>query len=170
MVVLPSLEEIWFGVLGIGTWKEHEKNILNNKEIDLKEKEFQIFSRNKSLNVVTSKNHNNQKLELILKEMNYEKVIRMGSIGFKVCSLLRREADIYISISGKTAPKDWDLAAPHTLLKSAKCFFTYVNGDELTYDQKNYEQKGCLIASTLYKSEHLRICKKINLIIKNNNF
>ena len=172
MVLLPRLKEIWFGVLGIGTWKEGEESVLENKEINLEKlekKELKPSMQREITNVVTSKNHNNPKLELILNEMNFQNVIRMGSIGFKVCSLLRKEAEIYISISGKTSPKDWDLAAPNALMKSAKCNFTYVNEDEIKYGKKNYEQKGCLIASTLYRSEHVNVCRKINLIIKKYN-
>ena len=94
----------------------------------------------------------------------------MGSIGFKVCSLLRNEGDIYISISGKTSPKDWDLAAPHGLIKYANFSFTYVSGNDISYQNKNYEQRGCIIASTLMRGEHLKICNKIDSIIKKYNF
>ena len=169
MVLLPSLEEIWFGISGLGTWKENEKNFLDNKEVPLENREFKNFVKTKAVKVVASKNHNNKKLDLILKELNFQKIIKMGSVGFKVCSLLRNEADIYISISDKTSPKDWDMAAPHALIKSAKCNFTYVSGTELIYDNNNYEQKGCLIASTLIASEHFNICKRISLVAEKYN-
>ena len=162
IVVLPSLREIWFSVKDLGTWKESEEGPEENKK-------FKRFSNLKANTIVTSKNHSNEKLEIILKELNLKNIKRMGSIGFKVCSLLRNEADIYISISGKTAPKDWDLAAPNSLINSANCFFTNAAGKELTYNKENYEQKGCLVASTLQESEHFRICKEINKIIKKYN-
>ena len=72
-------------------------------------------------------------------------------------------------MSDKTSPKAWDLAAPHALIKSSKCHFTYVSGDELNYDAENYEQRGCLIASTLVGGEHFYICKRISSIIKKHN-
>ena len=162
IVVLPSLREIWFSVKDLGTWKESEEGPEENKK-------FKRFSNSKANTIVTSKNHSNEKLEIILKELNLKNIKRMGSIGFKVCSLLRNEADIYISISGKTAPKDWDLAAPNSLINSANCFFTNAAGKELTYNKENYEQKGCLVASTLQEREHFRICKEINKIIKKYN-
>ena len=170
MVLIPKLEEIWFGIDSLGTWKEKEKSLLENKKSSLPNKKFQSFSKRHISKVVTSKNHNNQKLEIILKEMNYQNILKMGSIGFKVCSLLRGEADVYISISDKTAPKDWDLAAPHALIKSAGCNFTYVSGDEIHYQKNNYQQEGCLIASTLIIEEHLNICRKINSIINKYDF
>ena len=158
MVVLPRSREIWFGVDGLGTWKEDDNPLPIKRE-------YKSFVKTEVQKVLTSKNHNNHKLDLILKEMNYNNIIKMGSIGFKICSLLRKEADIYISISGKTAPRDWDLAAPHSLMRSANCSFTYVSGSEINYEKDNFLQKGCLVASTLAKKEHIKVCKKINKII-----
>ena len=162
MVLLPRRREIWFGVDGLGTWKEDENSLpLKREYVGLSKTEVQT--------VVTSKNHNNHKLDLILKEMNYRNVLRMGSIGFKICSLLRNEADIYISISGKTSPKDWDLAAPHSLMSNASCSFTYVSGSEINYDKSDYLQKGCIVASTLAKRKHIEVCERINKIINKFN-
>ena len=120
MVLIPSLHEIWFGVEGIGTWKENEGSPL---KIDL-----QMFPKKEAVSVITSKNHNNKKLDIILNEMNFKNIVRMGSIGFKICNLLRNKADIYISISNQTAPKDWDIAAPQALMTFAKLNFSYVWG------------------------------------------
>ena len=168
MVLLPSIYEMWFGVKGIGTWKENDNCPLKTINSDIVNKQIVSFSKSEVFSVVTSKNHNNQRLELILKEMGYKNITRMGSIGFKVCSLLRNDADIYISISGKTSPKDWDIAAPFALIKNASCNFTYVTGDDIYFQRKDYLQEGCLIASTLRTDVHLSICKEVSEIIKNN--
>ena len=165
LVLLPSINEMWFGVNGIGTWKEIENQYSETKNPILGNQELISFSKSEVVNVVTSKNHINQKLEIILQEMKYQNILRMGSIGYKVCSLLRNEADLYISISGKTAPKDWDIAAPHALIDNAKCNFTYASGNNIDYQKNNYLQEGCLIASTLSRKEHLIVCKKVNKII-----
>ena len=163
IVVLPSLDEIWFGVENLGTWKESQNTKLGSTK-------FQSFSKLKANTLVTSKNHINKKLSKIITELEFKKIKRMGSIGFKICSLLRNEADIYISISDKTAPKDWDVAAPHILIKSAGNNFTNVLGGNLNYGEENHEQKGCLICSTLTKKEHLNFCSEVYKIIKQNNF
>ena len=159
LILLPSLKELWFGVKGIGTWVESE-------DLSLKRSEFMNLPNSNPFKVLTSKNHNNSKLELILREMNFKNVIRMGSIGFKVCNLLKNQADIYLSISDKTSPKDWDIAAPHALLDNSRCNFTYVSGESIYYLQKDFHQEGCLIASTLSNKEHLNVCEKVNAIIK----
>ena len=163
IVVLPSLDEIWFGVENLGTWKETQNTKLGGSK-------FQSFTKLKANTLVTSKNHINKKLSKILNELEYKNIKRMGSIGFKICSLLRKEADIYISISDKTSPKDWDVAAPHILIKSAGNNFTNVLGVDLKYGEENYEQKGCLICSTLTKSEHMNFCSEVYKIIEQNNF
>tara|TARA_B100002019_G_scaffold285341_1_gene294182 strand:- start:25 stop:918 length:894 start_codon:yes stop_codon:yes gene_type:complete len=163
IVVLPSLDEIWFGVENLGTWKETQNTKLGSSK-------FQSFTKLKANTLVTSKNHINKKLSKIINELEFKNIIKMGSIGFKICSLLRKEADIYISISDKTSPKDWDLAAPHILIKSAGNNFTNVLGGNLKYGEENYEQKGCLICSTLTKSEHMNFCSEVYEIIEQNNF
>ena len=162
MVVLPSIEEIWFGVKNLGTWKDGEKEPIFVKDLEK-------ISKIDNLKVVTSKNHNNKKLESILGQLNHSNISKMGSIGYKICSLLRNESNIYLSISDKTAPKDWDIAAPQMLMNSANFNFTYVSGDEINYSKEEYQQKGCLVASTLSRNEHLRVCKKIYEIIKELN-
>ena len=40
---------------------------------------------------------------------------------------------------------------------------------KLKYEKNNYLQEGCLIASTLLESEHLKICENINEIINQFN-
>ena len=94
LVLLPSLKEMWFGVNGIGTWKESEKYNLQKKKVDFENKKFKNYPKNSLIKVLTSKNHNNHKLDLILKEMNYQNIIRMGSIGYKLCTNLRGDADV----------------------------------------------------------------------------
>ena len=79
-------------------------------------------------------------------------------MGCKVASILRGEADVYISLSGKTSPKDWDMAAPHALIEAAGGMFTHADGTNLTYQKNNLSQSGCLIAS--HGKSHQNICQK----------
>ena len=71
---------------------------------------------------------------------------------------MRGEADVYISLSGETFPKDWDMAAPHVLIEAAGGMFTHADGTNLTYQKRNYAQSGCLIAS--HGKSHQKICQK----------
>ena len=92
----------------------------------------------------------------------------MGSIGYKISSILRGKGDLYISyaLAGGTCPKDWDIAAPLSLIKEAGGYFTDINGADLNFLREgNYDQSGILIASM--NSNHLEICETISKLINN---
>ncbi|WP_320667211.1 3'(2'),5'-bisphosphate nucleotidase CysQ [Prochlorococcus sp. MIT 1307] len=159
VVLIPELEELWLGVLGLDAWCEDR---LGNR------KTF-CFSKRSYLNdliLVASRNHRDERLEHLISQLSICEAKAVGSVGCKVATILRGETDLYISLSGKTAPKDWDLAAPEILLCSAGGAFTHADGRELTYNTGDLLQKGCLIAS--HGLNHSLICqmtlKEIGLI------
>ena len=91
----------------------------------------------------------------------------MGSVGCKISSILRGESSIYICLSlpGKSAPKDWDFAAPEAILTSAGGSMTHLNSDKLSYGSSNFEQGGIIVA-TGDKSSHKSVCTEIMQIIR----
>ena len=91
----------------------------------------------------------------------------MGSIGCKIASIVRGESDIYICLSlpGKSAPKDWDFAAPHAILKAAGGAITNLDNESLSYGKSNFEHGGIIVASNNYLV-HPRICLQIKEIIE----
>ena len=119
------------------------------------------------MTLVTSKNHKNHILEELIHKISFKKVINMGSIGCKIASIIRGESDIYISLSlpGKSSPKDWDFAAPASLLKAFGGSITNLNNQELSYNKANYEQSGIIVA-TNNKEFHEKICSELRDIIK----
>jgi len=151
IVLIPERNELWFGLIGRSTWCENREGIKTpvsfSKRIDISE-----------LVLVSSKNHQQSKLLNLLSTMCFAETKRIGSVGCKVASILRGEADVYISISGKTSPKDWDMAAPHALIEAAGGMFTHADGSNLIYQNKNYSQSGCLIAS--HGINHKKLCQK----------
>ena len=151
VVLIPERNELWFGIIGSGAWYEnrdgYKKEISFSERIDISE-----------LILVSSKNHQQSKLLKLLSSLSFADTKRIGSVGCKVASILRGEADVYISLSGKTSPKDWDMAAPHALIEAAGGFFTHADGTNLIYQKTNYSQSGCLIAS--HGKTHQKICQK----------
>ena len=111
VVLLPELGELWFGVLPALTgsvgeaWRENRAG-----------ERFPVsFSNRRELSalvLVASRNHRDQRLEQLLSALALGDTKAMGSVGGKVATILRGETDLYISLSGKSAPKDWDMAAP----------------------------------------------------------
>ena len=151
IVLIPEKNELWFGIVGIGAWFENRDGSKNH------------FSFSERLDIsklilVSSKNHQQSKLNNLLSTLCFGETKKIGSVGCKVASILRGEADVYISLSGKTSPKDWDMAAPHALIEAAGGMFSHADGKDLVYQETNYSQSGCLIAS--HGIAHQKICQK----------
>ena len=163
IVLIPQRNELWIAN-GNKVWCENKNGIKKNHNL----------SHCKSIGdmtVVTSKNHRNKELQTLISNIGFKNSISMGSIGCKIAAILRGEADIYISLSlpGKSAPKDWDFAAPDAILNQAGGYISTLNNKELIYGQDGYMQKGLIIASN-DKENHETICLQIKDILKRNNF
>ncbi len=152
LVLLPELEQLWFGVCGLGAWCENSSR--DKSPVCLSHRELPD-----DLLVISSRNHRNETLESLLEKLPYKTGKKVGSVGCKVAAILRGEADIYISLSGKSAPKDWDMAAPEAVLASAGGQFTHADGRALVYNKGDFLQEGCLIAS--HGRLHEVICSQI---------
>ncbi len=160
IVLVPSKNELWLAVGG-KLWCEKRENHSFEKYLLYKSKSL------KDMVLVTSKNHKNENLNRLIEKINFKKVINMGSIGCKIASIIRGESDIYISLSlpGKSAPKDWDFAAPEAILKAAGGAITKINNQDLFYGKPNYEQGGIIVASN-DKTRHESICLQLRELIK----
>ena len=108
-VLIPDKNQLWI-TDGEKTWCEkrdgskYEPVLLRNKNLQ-------------EMTLVTSKNHGNEILRNLIQKINFCKVEIMGSIGCKLGSIVSGDSDIYICLSlpGKSAPKDWDFAAPESI-------------------------------------------------------
>ena len=91
----------------------------------------------------------------------------MGSVGCKIASIIRGDSDIliYLSLPGQSAPKDWDFAAPDAILRTAGGKITYLNNNELNYNNEDFEHSGIVIA-TNDKENHENVCSEIKKIIR----
>ena len=162
VVLIPSRNELWLSD-GAKVWVEkrngykEEKKLMQNNNL-------------KEMTLVTSKNHSNHLLNVLIDKIQFKKTIVMGSIGCKIASIIRGESDIYISICSneKSFPKDWDFAAPEAILKAAGGRITNLENEELVYNKPLFKQSGIIIA-TNNKSTHKDICTQIKQIIKDNN-
>ncbi len=159
IVLIPEKNELWIAV-GDEVWCE--KNDGSKMKPQL--------SKNKILQemtLVTSKNHGNLTLQSLIEKIQFEEVIIMGSIGCKIASIVRGDADIYICLSlpGKSSPKDWDFAAPHALIRGVGGAITNIDNEEITYGKSNFQQGGIIVASNDY-SNHGMICLEIKEILK----
>ena len=158
-VLIPEKNQLWISD-GNKTWCEerdgskHEPNIFDKKHLQ-------------EMTLVTSKNHGNNVLKNLIQKINFRQVKIMGSIGCKIASIINGESDIYICLSlpGKSSPKDWDFAAPESILKSAGGAITNLDNQELSYGEASFAQEGVIVA-TNNKNTHAAICLEIKKIIE----
>jgi len=161
LILIPSKNELWIAN-GNEVWCENKNGLKKSPELTL-------CKSIKDMTIVTSKNHKNQALNNLIKEIGFKNSISMGSIGCKIASILRGDADIYISLSlpGQSAPKDWDFAAPAAVLKQAGGSITDLHNEELSYNKKDFKQEGIIIASS-NKEYHSEICLEIKKVLIEN--
>ena len=162
VVLIPSKDELWISD-GRKVWCESRAG--SEKKFHFSNKRFL-----KEMTLVTSKNHSNNTLKLLIDEINFKNVVKMGSIGCKIASILRGESDIYISLTNpnKSSPKDWDFASPEIILKTAGGAITNIENEELSYNKDNFEQRGIIVASN-NKQLQKEICSEIKDLIRAKN-
>ena len=159
VVLIPEKDELWISFA--------EKLWCENRDGDIRKQNLSETNILKKMTIVTSKNHRNEKLKDLIEKINFKKTIVMGSIGCKVASIVRGDSDIYIALSlpGKSAPKDWDFAAPEAILKAAGGSITDIDNKDLVYGSTDLKHSGIIIASN-NKKNHKRICSQVKEIIE----
>ena len=156
VVVIPEAEKLYYATKGNGTFVE-----TRNGEA----KPIQVSLRNQmeDLYLVASRTHRDERLQKLLNQLPFKDRNYVGSVGCKISTILEQQSDVYISLSGKSAPKDWDFAAPELILTEAGGKFTHFEGHELTYNQGDVKQWGGLMASNGHCHEAL--CEKAIAIL-----
>jgi len=171
VVLLPESDELWFGLLpeaspqastaaGEGAvavpsvglaWRENRRGERFAPQLSTRRGTGELV-------LVASRSHRDTRLEQLLAALQLGQTRVMGSVGGKVATILRGESDLYISLSGRTAPKDWDMAAPEAVLRAAGGAFSHADGRGLSYNQGHGLQAGCLIAS--HGPNHVDLCQR----------
>ncbi len=156
VVAWPEAEKLFYAIKNGGTYEETR---------DGSTTQVQVSDRNSlvDLTLVVSRTHRDQRFNQLLQQLPCQNQRAVGSVGCKVGTIVEQKADVYISISGKSAPKDWDMAAPELILTEAGGKFTHLDGQPLKYNQGDVNQWGCLIASNGHCHEDL--CDRIQQIL-----
>ena len=159
IVLIPEKDELWISYA--------EKLWCENRDGSIRKPNLSQTNNLQEMRIVTSKNHRNQRLNDLIEKINFKKTIVMGSIGCKVASIIRGDSDIYIALSlpGKSAPKDWDFAAPEAILKAAGGSITNIDNNDLVYGKTDLKHPGIIVASNK-KRNHKKICSQIKEIIE----
>jgi 3'(2'), 5'-bisphosphate nucleotidase len=155
VVACPELEKLYYATAGGGAFVE-----MNGVS-----QPIQVSDRSplEELTVVVSRTHRDDRFNYLLKHLPCQNQLSVGSVGGKIAAIVDQRADIYISLSSKSAPKDWDMAAPELILTEAGGLFTYVDGNPLRYNRGDVNQWGCLIASN--GTCHTELCAEAARIL-----
>ena len=141
VVTLPESDRLYAAITGGGTWQIAADGIRVPVQLARDKKLTELI-------IVASRNHRGAELVRLLARLPCQQQLQVGSIGCKIAAILEHRADLYVSLSGKSAPKDWDLAAPELILTEAGGKFTHQDGSPLQYNHGDVSQWGCLIASS----------------------
>ena len=63
------------------------------------------------LYLIVSRSHRDERFKKLIETLPSKGTKYMGGVGGKISTILEQESDVYISLSGKSAAKDWDFAA-----------------------------------------------------------
>lgn len=140
VVAIPEDETVYYAIKGQGSYRESRDGTTVQMQASGRD-------RIEALVLVASRSHRNQRLNTMLERIPFCDRKFVGSVGRKVTTILEQDTDVYISLSGKSAPKDWDFAAPELILTEAGGQFTSFEGQELLYNQGDVRQWGGLMAS-----------------------
>lgn len=148
VVVWPEAEKLYYATVGGGTFVETRDGVTTK---------LQVSERHAiaDLSLVASRTHRDERFKQLLSQMPFKEKHYVGSVGCKIVTIIEQRADVYISLSGKSAPKDWDFAAPDLILNEAGGKFTHFDGTPLLYNQGDVSQWGGMMASNGHSHESL---------------
>lgn len=157
VVALPEAEKLYFATKNQGTFVETRDGVT---------KQIKVSDRNspQELYLVASRTHRDERFQKLLDRITFKARNYVGSVGCKISTILEHQSDVYICLSGKSAPKDWDFAAPELILTEAGGKFTHFSGDPLTYNQGDVRQWGGLMASNGHC--HQQLCQQAIAILE----
>ncbi|EKQ68983.1 3'-phosphoadenosine 5'-phosphosulfate (PAPS) 3'-phosphatase [Leptolyngbyaceae cyanobacterium JSC-12] len=158
VVARPAIGKLYFASLGGGTFVEQRDGSIAPVHVSQRTEFDELI-------VVTSRSHRSDLLNQLMQQFPCQTQKSVGSLGGKFAAIAEQEADVYVSLSGKSAPKDWDLAAPELILTEAGGKFTRFDGTSLLYNQKEVAQWGGLLASN--GSRHEELCAQATEILAN---
>ena len=88
--------KIYYAIKGQGTRVETRDGKAESKQVSNQDNP-------PDLTLVVSRSHRNDKLEHLLKNLPCTNQKAVGSVGGKIVAIIEQTADVYISLSGKSA-------------------------------------------------------------------
>ena len=156
IVAIPEAGKVYFASKDNGTFIETKEGTVTPIKVSDRD-------RLENMYLIVSRSHRDDRFKQLIERLPFAGEKYMGGVGGKISTLLEQESDVYLSLSGKSAAKDWDFAAPEIILTEAGGKFTYVNGEPVYYNQGDVKRWGCIVASN--GKSHEAICEKATAIL-----
>lgn len=160
VVVWPEAEKLYFATRGGGAFVEDRQG--NQRSLQVSSRGAAGASAEERMaaqRLVVSRTHRDQRFNQLLDRLPQKDQKYVGSVGLKIATIVEQEAEIYPIVTTKSAPKDWDLAAPELILTEAGGQFTHFDLTPLQYNRGDVKQWGGCLASN--GQCHAELCRLI---------
>ena len=157
IVAIPESQKIYFASKDRGSFVETKDGTVTPIQVSDRKKIEDLY-------LIVSRSHRDERFQKLIDGLPFAGKKYMGGVGGKISTLLEQESDVYLSLSGKSAAKDWDFAAPELILTEAGGKFTYVDGKPVFYNQGDVKRWGCIVATNGHCHED--ICTKATKMLE----
>ncbi len=150
VVALPSVNKLYTAIVGMGATVEDRSGHCQTLRVSAQ-------TELAAMGAIASRSHRSPRLDFILEQLPKAASLAVGSIGGKFVAIAEGRADYYVSVSGQSAPKDWDYCAPELILVEAGGKLTRFDRSVLSYNNPDVAQWGDILASNGHC--HDRLCE-----------
>jgi 3'(2'), 5'-bisphosphate nucleotidase len=157
VVVWPETETLYYATLGGGAFAESRGGEVRRLRV-VNAPSFE------DMRLVISRSHRDRRFDDLLARLPQKQQTFVGSVGCKIATILEHRAEFYLSLTTKSAPKDWDLAAPELILTEAGGQFTHFDLTPIKYNQTDVAQWGGFLASN--GQGHADLCQRVSMILE----
>jgi 3'(2'), 5'-bisphosphate nucleotidase len=152
VVAWPEAQKLYTATLGGGTFVE-------NRQGERQQLWVSPQADPSQMRLVVSRSHRDQRFDALLRQLPTQLQTQVGSVGCKIATIIEQRAELYPSLTTKSAPKDWDLAAPELILTEAGGKFSHFDLTPILYNRGDAAQWGGFLASN--GSAHAKLCQQI---------
>ncbi|MDG2991137.1 3'(2'),5'-bisphosphate nucleotidase CysQ [Candidatus Synechococcus calcipolaris G9] len=151
VVAWPERQALYTAIVGQGTYRETAQgrqrlSIPPTPPVDVEvNADANILD---DLRILVSRTHTSDRLQAFMQELPRPTLIPMGSIGCKIAAICQGEGDVYLGVPSRSAPKDWDLAAPDLILQEAGGQLVYLDQSLPHYNRGDVEHWSGYVAAS----------------------
>ncbi|PSB11772.1 3'(2'),5'-bisphosphate nucleotidase CysQ [Pleurocapsa sp. CCALA 161] len=156
IVAIPEAGKVYFASKDNGTFVETKDGQITPMKVSDRQQIEDLY-------LIVSRSHRDDRFKALIDRLPFADKKYMGGVGGKISTLLEQESDVYLSLSGKSAAKDWDFAAPELILTEAGGKFSYLNGKPVYYNQGDVKRWGCIVATN--GKCHEALCAKATAVL-----